>query len=60
MNNKSHPLFSYLKEPHGALNGKTPSQIDSEVWSKTPLQEEVCASYDETKGTFKTRFTIMS
>lgn len=42
-------FFYNWQRPHGALNGKTPSQIDGDVWNKTPLQEEVCASYDETK-----------
>ena len=42
-------FFYNWQRPHGALNGKTPSQIDGEVWEKTPLQEEIAASYDVTK-----------
>ncbi len=37
------------QRPHGALKGKTPSQVDSELSEKTPLQEEVCALYDPSK-----------
>ena len=32
-----------------AINGKTPSQIDSELSSKTPLNEEVAYLYDINK-----------
>ncbi len=37
------------QRPHGALKGKTPSQVDSELVEKTPLQEEVCEQYDQSK-----------
>ncbi len=35
--------------PHGGLNGKTPSQVVSELINKTPLQEQVCDMYDLSK-----------
>lgn len=37
------------QRPHGALKGKTPAQIDSELADKTPLQEEVSALYEPSK-----------
>src|SRR5690348_12981808 len=37
------------QRPHSSLNGKTPSQFDSSLHEKTPLQEEVCDMYDVTK-----------
>jgi len=37
------------QRPHGALNGKTPSQVDSELADNTPLQEEVCAMYNPSR-----------
>ncbi|MCF6777521.1 integrase core domain-containing protein, partial [Thiotrichales bacterium 19X7-9] len=37
------------QRPHGALNGKTPSQRDSELTNITPLSEEVFANYDRKK-----------
>ncbi|MBM3887438.1 hypothetical protein FJ364_05915 [Candidatus Dependentiae bacterium] len=40
--------WGYLDSPK-VSNGKTPSQVDSELINKTPLQEEVSAMYDESK-----------
>ena len=37
------------QRPHSSLNGKTPSQVDSELSEKTPLHEEVSALYDSSK-----------
>lgn len=42
-------FFYNWQRPHGALNGKTPAQVDSELSHKTPLTEEVCAAYDPSK-----------
>lgn len=42
-------FFYNWQRPHGALKGKTPSQIDSNVWDKTPLLEEVESLYDISK-----------
>lgn len=39
-------FFYNWQRPHGSLGGKPPSQFDSKVYEKTPLQEEVCANYD--------------
>lgn len=37
------------QRPHGALHGKTPSQVDGELSEKTPLREDVARLYDITK-----------
>jgi len=42
-------FFYNWVRPHGALKGKTPSQVDSELVDKTPFQEDVVLQYDETK-----------
>ena len=42
-------FFYNWQRPHSALNGKTPSQIDSELSNKTPLTEEVAYLYDINK-----------
>jgi len=42
-------FFYNWQRPHGALKGKTPSQIESELCNKTPLQEEVESLYDVSK-----------
>jgi transposase InsO family protein len=34
------------QRPHGSLKGKTPSQVESALSDKTPLQEEVWNMYD--------------
>ncbi len=39
-------FFYNWKRPHGALKGKTPSQIDSELANKTPFSDEIEALYD--------------
>ena len=42
--------FYYNRQrPHGSLKDKAPSQVDSELANKTPLQGEVCAAYDVSK-----------
>ena len=47
---KLSPCHDYLRQrPHGALKGKTPSQIDSALCNKNPLQEEVESLYEVTK-----------
>ncbi|MDB6097282.1 MAG: hypothetical protein JWM09_1560 [Francisellaceae bacterium] len=42
-------FFYNWQRPHGALKGKTPSQIDCELCDKTPLQEEIETLYDVSK-----------
>jgi transposase InsO family protein len=42
-------FFYNWQRPHGALKGKTPSQVDCELCDKTPLQEEVESFYDVSK-----------
>jgi transposase InsO family protein len=42
-------FFYNWKRPHGALKGKTPSQIGSELANKTPFSDEVEALYDVSK-----------
>ena len=42
-------LAIFLKRPHGALKGKTPSQVDSELSNKTPFSDEIEALYDISK-----------
>lgn len=38
-------FFYHWQRPHGSLSSKTPSQIVSELSDKTPLWEEIIASY---------------
>ena len=42
-------FFYNWQRPHGALKGKTPSQVDIELSHITPLTEEVCAVYEPSK-----------
>ena len=42
-------FFYNWQRPHSSLNGKTPSQVDSELSKKNPLREEVEGLYDITK-----------
>jgi len=37
------------QRPHSSLHGKTPSQADSALQLKTPLQDDICDLYDVSK-----------